>query len=328
MTTSIEPHPPVDTLVTRGGDRETVISDEASAAMLHESLETLLRLLERVSPGMRASILLLDDDDVTMRHGAAPSLPAAYSRAIDGLHIGPEEGSCGTAAYLRTRVEVNDISTDPLWKKYKALAAQHGLAACWSTPIFDTMGRVLGTFAMYHDEPRAPTAADIQLTETATLLAKDIIKRGRAQAALRARTQAVDLLSVALTESEKRFRAMADAIPAQVWTARPDGKLNFVSKRTAAFFGVPASELIGTGWQNVVHPDDVERVAARWKHSLETGESYEIEFRVRAADGEYRWHLVRADAMRAADGKIVEWFGCSTDIEEQKRLEKALENAP
>ena len=290
--------------------------------MLHESLETLLRLIERVAPGVRASILLLGDDDVTMWHGAAPSLPAAYCNAIDGLRIGPEEGSCGTAAYLRNRVVVSDISTDPLWKKYRALAAKHGLAACWSTPIFDTMGRVLGTFAMYHDEPRAPTAADIELTATATLLAKDIIKRGRAQTALQARTADAEQLAVALSESEKRFRAMADAIPAQVWTARPDGMLNFVSSRTAAFFGVPASDLIGTGWQNIVHPDDVERAAARWKHSLETGESYEIEFRVRAADGQYRWHVVRADAMRTADGKIVEWFGCTTDIEERKQLEK------
>ena len=147
---------------------------------MHASLDSLVRLIERVAPGMRGSVLLLDDDGVTLRHGAAPHLPEAYCRLIDGERIGPVAGSCGTAAYRRERVIVRDIATDPLWANYRAAAEPFGLAACWSTPILDIEGRVLGTFAMYYDEPREPVAADIELTETATQLSANIITRARA----------------------------------------------------------------------------------------------------------------------------------------------------
>jgi len=302
-------------------------ADDPSATMLHDSLDTLIRLIERVSPGMRGSVLLLDDDGITLRHGAAPNLPIEYCRAIDGAHIGPADGSCGTAAYRRERVIVRDIATDPLWDRYRAIAQPHGLAACWSTPILDADGHVLGTFAMYYDEPRDPTPIDIALTETATLLAKNIVLRARTTAALRARTEATERWALALHESEARFRMMAETIPVQVWTAQPDGKLDFVTRRTAEGFGKTVEQLLADGWLDVVHPDDVDRVIARWTLALQTGEPYETQFRLRSRDGEYRWHLVRAHAMCDDDGHVQHWFGCNADIEEHKRLEGALDAA-
>jgi PAS domain S-box-containing protein len=292
------------------GVAEAMADEGVSRAILRESLETLIKLLEQVAPGMHGSVLLLDDDGVTLRHGAAPNLPAAYCRLIDGLNIGPQAGSCGTAAYRRQRVIVTAIDSDPLWAQYRKLAEPYGLAACWSTPILDLDGKVLGTFAMYYNEPRTPTDADLALTETATLLAKNIIKRARSATALR--------------QSGTRFRQLAEAIPVQVWTAQPDGLLDFVTTKTARHFGRAPDDLLGNGWTQIVHPDDVDRAAARWRYSLETGEPYEVEFRLLSANGEYRWHLVRADAMLNGDGHIVEWFGCTVDIEEQKRLQAAL----
>src|ERR671915_299137 len=125
------------------GDPATpgVDAEQASLSMLRGSLDSLVRLLELVSPGMRGSVLLLDEDGVTLRHGAAPHLPVAYSQAIDGAHIGPAAGSCGTAAYRRERVVVRDAATDPLWANYRQAAEPFGLAACWSTPILDSDGR-------------------------------------------------------------------------------------------------------------------------------------------------------------------------------------------
>lgn len=319
--------PPAAGLADRRSDRDADNAEQLSTAMLHDSLDALVRLLERVRPGMRGSILLVESDGVTLRHGAAPRLPAAYCSAIDGAHIGPAAGSCGTAAYRREPVIVRDIATDPLWADYRTLAETHGLVACWSTPIFDSDGTVLGTFAMYPDTRIEPTADDISLTEMATLLAKNIIKRARAASALGERTQTAERLAVALSESEARFRAVAESIPVQVWTAKPDGLLDFVTKRTANFFGRPASALMGTGWLDVVHPDDAGRATERWMSSLQTGEPYEVEFRVLAAVGQYRWHLVRADAMRSADGRITQWFGFTADIDDHKRLEAALDAA-
>src|SRR4029079_371470 len=124
---------------------------------------------------------------------------------------------------------------------------------------------------------KEPTPADIQLTDTATLLAKNVIKRARATTKLRARTDAAERLAVALQESETRFRMMAETIPVQVWTARPDGMLDYVTRRTGDYFGVPAQTLLGEGWAALVHPDDIERAASHWKHALETGEAYEVE---------------------------------------------------
>jgi len=145
-------------------------------------LDALVRFLEKQAMGMQCSVLILDGD--RLRHGAAPSLPAAYSRAIDGIPIGPRVGSCGTAAWRREPVIVRDIANDPLWSDFRALAHEHGLAACWSTPILGRDGALLGTFAMYYGEPRSPTPQDEQLIATATLLAGALIERAQAGAAL------------------------------------------------------------------------------------------------------------------------------------------------
>jgi GAF domain-containing protein len=112
------------------------------------------------------SILLLDDTH--LRHGAAPTLPAAYCDAINGAQIGPRAGSCGTAAYLGRPVYVTDIATDPLWADYRDLALPHGLRACWSTPIFDDRQQVIGTFAIYHLTTRGPTPDEIDSIRTIT----------------------------------------------------------------------------------------------------------------------------------------------------------------
>jgi len=115
---------------------------------------------------MLTSILLLDGNK--LRHGAAPSLSPAFCAAIDGVEIGPAVGSCGTAAYFGRPVHVVDTATDPLWADYLDLALTHGLRACWSTPIFDDRRKVLGTFAIYHLQPRAPTAEEVEAIRSIT----------------------------------------------------------------------------------------------------------------------------------------------------------------
>jgi signal transduction histidine kinase len=135
-----------------------------------------------------ASILLLDPEGLHVRHGSAPHLPTAYTRAIDGAPIGPRAGSCGTAAYEKRQVIVTDIDTDPLWVDYRELARAHGLRACWSTPIYDADGRVLGTFALYYREPRGPGADERDLIERATRMAGIAIMRAQLEEQLRALT--------------------------------------------------------------------------------------------------------------------------------------------
>jgi PAS domain S-box-containing protein len=122
----------------------------------------------------------------------------------------------------------------------------------------------------------------------------------------------------ALRASEARYRFLAEAIPVQIWTARPDGSLDYVTRRVGEYFGLPAERIIGEGWQSVVHPDDLGAAMTHWAHALATGQTYQAEFRLRAANGEYRWHLSRAMPQRDERGEIVAWIGTNTDIHDQQ----------
>ena len=154
-------------------------------APLETTLTELLRIVESSSrTGVLGSILLLDADGKHLRRGAAPSLPAGYTAAIDGGEIGPCAGSCGTAAYLGAAVFVADIENDPLWADYKDVALSHGLRACWSTPILTRGRKVLGTFARDHREPREPTMRDLMLVDLITQTAALVIDREQAKKAL------------------------------------------------------------------------------------------------------------------------------------------------
>ena len=161
----------------------------AANAPLNEVLTRLVLLIEAQSPDMLCSVLLLSEDGDHVRHGAAPSLPEEYVKAVDGGSIGPKHGSCGTAMYRGEPVFVTDIFSDPLWDDYRELAAASGLRACWSTPILSGRGKVLGSFAMYYREPRTPTGDEANLTEVATRIAGLAIEHHAAREIL-ARTQA------------------------------------------------------------------------------------------------------------------------------------------
>lgn len=155
----------------------------AADAPLNDILSQLVLMIEAQSPEMICSILLLSDDGNHVRHAVAPSLPENYIKVIDGSPIGPKHGSCGTAMFRGKPVIVTDIATDPLWEDYRTIAGAINVAACWSTPIMSSKGKVLGSFAMYYREPRAPKPEEQHLTDVATKLASRAIERSVARAA-------------------------------------------------------------------------------------------------------------------------------------------------
>jgi len=167
-------------------DQKRVLQLIVKDAPLSTVFDALIRMIEEQSAArMVASILLMDADGIHLRSGAAPSLPEAYNRAIDGMAIGPYVGSCGTAAYRRRPVYVSDIANDPLWANFAPLALTHNLRACWSTPILSSSDRLLGTFAMYYPDVREPNGQDLRLVDVATRLAAIAIERKRAEEVLR-----------------------------------------------------------------------------------------------------------------------------------------------
>ena len=127
----------------------------------------------------------------------------------------------------------------------------------------------------------------------------------------------------ALERSQVELRTAMEAIPAMVWTAEPDGTNAFVSRRWAEYAGLPAGQIRITAWEDVVHPDDRARATANWAHSVETGDPFEEELRLRrAADGSYRWFLDRGVAIRGKDGAVLKWYGVATDIDDRKQAEQ------
>ncbi|HEV7229077.1 sensor histidine kinase [Brevundimonas sp.] len=143
----------------------------------------------------------------------------------------------------------------------------------------------------------------------------------------RLRTTEAELAAtvIALAESEAKFRAIADSMPQMVWSTLPDGFHDYYNARWYEFTGVPDGSTDGEAWNGMFHPEDQDRAWARWRHSLETGEPYEIEYRLRRHDGVYRWTLGRAMPIRDEDGRITRWFGTCTDIDDLKRMEQSKE---
>ncbi|MCS6230394.1 EAL domain-containing protein [Shewanella baltica] len=179
----------------------SILSMLLNGAPLHEILHALVLKIEAQKIGTRGSILLLSGDGKRLLLGAAPHLPDSYNQAINGVEIGPNVGSCGTAAYFAKRVIVEDIATHPYWENYKELPLRAGLKSCWSEPIKDTQGKVLGTFAMYYDTIKSPTELDLELISEAARLASLAIERSRAMEFQRLAVKIFDRLPLALVIS-------------------------------------------------------------------------------------------------------------------------------
>jgi PAS domain S-box-containing protein len=155
---------------------------------------------------------------------------------------------------------------------------------------------------------------------------KDITERKCAEAKIRELNEALEHRVIArtaeLSESERRYRFMADAMPQIVWTATADGDLDYYNQRWLDYTGMTFEETRNWGWQHVLHPDDLQNCLARWRQAVETGEPYEAGYRLkRASDGAYRWQLGRAFPLKDEQGQIVQWFGTCTDIDDFKRAE-------
>lgn len=195
-------------------EQRALLEQIARQAPLGDVLDGMARCIEELSGHeVLASVLLADADGMHLRHGAAPSLPAFYNEAIDGIATGEGVGSCGTAAFRREPVVVTDIAADPFWADFRDLTDRAGLAACWSTPILGRDGTLLGTFAIYHRTPRVPQDVDLAVArvfaETAALaIERHHIEQDKARAEGRAQ-EALEALAAAV-RAEQRLRAEAE----------------------------------------------------------------------------------------------------------------------
>ncbi len=291
------------------GQRE-ILEQVASGRPLPEVLEQIVLLVERQGEKMLGTILLMDEDGVHVRHGAAPHMPRTFVEAINGSAIGPHEGSCGAAAYSREPVIVDDIGTHPNWVNYRHVALPWGLRACWSSPIFSMPGgEVLGTFALYYREARQPTEREQKWVAHATHLASIAILRDRSARAIR--------------QADARYRQIVDTAYEGIWLVDGDARTMFVNHRAASMLGYEMQEMIGR--RIVEFMDDASRSVAEgtFVQRLRTI-SDQREFRFQRKDGTYFWALMGGSAIRNEHGEVCGALGMITDITALKRSEDAL----
>ncbi|MEN3275479.1 MAG: hypothetical protein V7631_1269 [Massilia sp.] len=448
-----------------------ILSEAVRGASWDVILQSLLdEACRLIGEECMAAVYLVDEADAAdaldepdgsirrLRMVATSGMPPAFAEALAHLPVGPDEASCGRAAYTGHVVVVEDVPAEPRLLPYLDLARAHAVRACWSFPLHSPGGRVLGTLAFFHRAPRAPSlglSAQIgYFTDLLALLTQRHLheeqtsaRHARAKRELAAMvaeserqrrlyetvlSNSPDLAYVfdldhrftyanavllrmwgktleealgktclelgyepwhaemhdreieqvkatkapirgevpfngtfgrriydyifvpilgpdgeveavagttrdvterkrfeeELRDSERRFRTITNAMPQMVWTALPDGTIDYHNEQFYHFIGMAAGSAKGTAWaEDLLHPDDQQAGRACWTHSVASGEPYEMTYRVRHHSGEYRWILARALPLHDDAGNIVKWLGTDTDIHEAKLAEAALQAA-
>ena len=288
-----------------------------SNEQLSEILNAIVLSVEEEHSSMLCSILLLDESGEHLLTGAAPNLPEFYNEAIHGVKIGKGVGSCGVAAFTNKRVIVNDIETHPNWAPYKELAKNAGLGSCWSEPIRSTQGKVLGTFAIYHQHISKPSSEDITLIEQSASLASIAIEKIQANTALKARDEQMQLV-------------LAGANLGYWDWDLATGKVER-NERWATMLGYTYKEIQNTAvqWSDFIHPDDREKAWHSINEVLESrSTSHNLEYRMLTKKGEIKWIHDQANVMkRSIDGKLLRMSGTHSDITDRKISEEKIKLA-
>ena len=303
--------------------QKVAMEQVVSGASLEQVLSTIARAAEAYfDEAMLVSVLLAQDGH--LRHGAAPLLPHAYVAAIDGMAIGPNAGSCGTAVHFNQEVIVSDIATDPLWQDYRELALSHGLRSCWSHPIRSPRGAVLGTLACYRRTVHVPTPAE---KETVAMLVNTaaLILDHRRVIEERQTTQE------ALLESEERYRLALEASGnIGTWAVDPETNMAVMDTGFANLFGVDP-EIANQGaeveyFSERIHFEDRPRVLQAIAYAIETGERYESDYRISHLSGRVVWVTAKGKMFTDEKTGKKRFAGVAVDITSRKQIEQQLQD--
>ncbi|MFQ3788092.1 EAL domain-containing protein [Halomonas sp. A29] len=275
---------------------------------LEETLKAICRIIEAQVPGGIASIMLSDEAQLHLERIYSVNLPSSYCDAIKGVAIGPENGSCGSAAYLRDFVICVDIARDPRWSGYHELAAQHGLAACWSYPVMSSDARVLGTFAIYYPQPGEPTRSDRRRVIEAAELVSLAVERERNRQALK--------------ENEQRYRSLFTYHPDAVFSLDLEGHFTSANAACSKITGYTLEQLIGSHFSALTQPRDLERIESLYRN-LDKAEAFR--YSVTILDREERSvYLDVTNLPIVVNDRIIGFYGIAKDMTERHRRETEL----
>jgi len=290
----------------------------AAGASLGDTLTALCAAIDAQSPDITSTVLLADPDGKRLWPAAGPRVARGWREALSPAMIGPDMGSCGTAAFLKERVIISDVATDPRCSgvaptQSPDVAIAYGIRAAWSEPLVSKDNELLGTFALYYGDPRSPTGDDLRLIEEAAQLALIAIEADRSQAALKKAVQ--------------EARGIVDAIPQSIAVLSPDGMPLYGNRSLLEYTGLTIDEVMSATFRaRAFHPDDVTRLLDERRDALTRGVPFELEQRARRHDGQYRWFLVQYRPVRDEQGRTVRWYATGTDIDDRKRTEERTRN--
>ncbi|MEO5682542.1 MAG: PAS domain S-box protein [Chitinophagaceae bacterium] len=283
-------------------------------ASLKNTVDYFLSGMEKFNPGLICSVLLLDEDGKSIKHLSSPSLAAGFIKKINGLQVGPEAGSCGTAIFLRKTVIVSDITEDPLWRQYKHIAARYKLAACWSFPIVTSSNKVLGSFAGYYREKISPSEEQQELFKRVATLMGVIIENKQAE-------QKINI-------SNERYMLATKATNDAIWDYDIKSKRLYWGESFYSIFGyTPGNHLGKHGfWESNLYPEDKEKIKKLYENAIKNKERGVLysEYRFRKADNTYVLVADRAFIIWDKDGHAIRFVGAMQDITDRKKLEGQL----
>ncbi|MDQ1468965.1 MAG: hypothetical protein QOJ99_445, partial [Bryobacterales bacterium] len=269
---------------------------------------TAARLLGEYLQVNRCAYADVEDDEDTF------NLTGDYNRDVPSI-VGRYTFAQFGAECLRLMREgkpyiVEDAENDPRVGESVGSYRLTLIRSVICVPMFKA-GRLVAAMAVHQTTPRKWKHEEVELLQLVASRCWESIERVHVTRELR--------------EREQRVRFLAESIPQMVWTATPDGMLDYVNSQGSTYFGVKPEAMMGTGWLKGVYPEDQERTVNRWQQSLATGNPYESAFRLlRGSDGTWRWHLARAQPLTGPAGNVVQWFGTCTDIEDERQAEVSL----
>jgi PAS domain S-box-containing protein len=283
----------------------------ASGSSLDHVLTSLCRFVEYTAADCKCGIYLIDWNGPTFHTGAAPSLPASFNDALEGLSVTASAGPCGLAALTTSQVIAEDLESDPHWQEslIRPLALRHGIRAQWSTPVCSRDGSVLATFAVFQDHAASPNQFHQDLIAQVTHIASIAIER--------------TLNEEALKHSERNLSLTINTIPTLIQVSRSDGTILSVNQAVLDYYGLTLQEMQKEDFRaRFYHPDDVERLREERNEALKRPLQFEYEQRALGKDGKYRWFLVRYNPLLDDQGTIERWYATAFDIEDQKRAQE------
>jgi PAS domain S-box-containing protein len=296
-------------------ERVKMLERMAQGVALADILIGLVQFVESQYPQSICTVMLLDPDGLRLRYGASTQLPRPLIEVADGISVGPDEGSCGTAAHERRVVVVTDIATDPRWAKYRDVALDSGIRACWSIPIFSSTGEVIGTFANYYRTPRAPAIDEMELVGACAQITGVAVERHRAEAQLKLLESSIAHLNDMII--------ITDASPID----EPGPRMMFFNDALLRHTGYTREQLIGKS-PRVFQGELTDRGELDRIHdALAMRQPVRAELINYKANGEQFWVELDITTITDARGRASHFVSVQRDISAYKRIQMAMQRS-